>query len=606
MTASAEKGQIRKLRGIAVSPGIIIGKARLIDRSRVRIFYHYLINEEQTSHEVRRFKEATEAAKRQIVDLKARMPDHIKDHSFILDSHLMIMDDSMLYDSTVDFILKEKINAEWALKKSIQRIKQLFDEIQDEYIRDRYLDVENVAERILRHLVGKEEENLAEITERAIIVAHDLSPVDTGAMNVGKIKGFITDAGGKTSHTAIIAKSLKIPAVVGLESATSLIQDGGIIIVDGNRGEVILDPDDETIIDYQERQLQHERFESNILRSSHLPAETLDGYRVAIEANIEFPEEVVLARDYGAEGIGLYRTEFHYLRGQEIPGEEELFDAYREVAEIMAPSPVTIRTLDLGGDKFSSISKFQDLRLKKETNPALGLRAIRFCLKEQEIFKTQLRAILRASAFGNMRLMFPMISGLQEIREAQAILEEVRDGLEKDGIPYDPGMRIGIMIEVPSAVAMADILAKYVDFFSIGTNDLIQYALAIDRINEEVAYMYQPFHPAIIRMIKQVVDIAKGTGISVALCGEMAADPMCAYLLLGMGVDELSMNSRGIPLIKKLVRSISLEETRADVGDVALFETAREIREFVMERMGPFLESPEYRNSQDLLADATG
>jgi len=605
-TTSGKKGEKGRLKGIAVSPGIIIGKARLVDRSKVRIFYQYLITEEQTSKEVKRFKEAVEAVKRQIVDLKEKMPSHIKEHSFILDSHLMIMNDSMLYDSTIETILKDKINAEWALKKSIQNIKQLFDEIEDEYIKDRYLDVENVAERILRYLAGKDDESLAEIKERAIIVAHDLSPVDTSAMDTGKVQGFITDVGGKTSHTAIIAKSLKIPAVVGLESATSLIQDSSIIIVDGNAGEVILEPDDETIIEYQEKQLQHERYESTILRSSHLPAETLDGYRVAIEANIEFPEEVVLARDHGAEGIGLYRTEFHYLRAPEVPGEEELFDAYREVAEIMAPAPVTMRTLDLGGDKFSSVSKFGELKLKRETNPALGLRAIRFCLKEPMIFKTQLRAILRASAFGNMRLMFPMISGLQEILDARAMLSEVAEELKKGGIPYDREMKVGIMIEVPSAVTMADILAKYVDFFSIGTNDLIQYALAIDRINEEVAFMYQPFHPAIIRMIKHVVDIARASGTRVALCGEMAADPLCAFLLLGMGVDELSMNPRGIPLIKKLIRTISMEKTRADVREIMGFETARRIREFVLERIGPFIDSEEYKNSQNFLMQATG
>jgi len=577
------------MNGIPVSPGIIIGKARLIDRSKVRILYQYLIDEAHTNREVERFREAMEAAKEQIVTLKERMPAQIKEHGFILDSHLMIMDDSMLCDSTTQKIVKDKINAEWALKKSIQNIKQLFDQIDDEYIRERFLDVENVAERILRNLAGKEQESLAEINERVIIVAHDLSPLDTSEMNIGKIMGFITDVGGKTSHTAIIAQSLKIPAVVGLESATRQIQDGTLLIVDGNSGDVILDPDDEKIIEYQEKQLQHARYESTIIRNSHLPAETVDGTRITIEANIEFLEEVVIAKDNGAEGVGLYRTEFLYLRSQDIPSEEELFEDYKEVAEIMAPSPVIVRTLDLGGDKFSSY-----MELTEEMNPALGLRAIRFCLREPEIFKSQLRAILRASVFGNIRLMFPMISGLQEILDAKDVLKEVRAELDKQGLPYDRDMMVGIMVEVPSAVTVADILAKHVDFFSIGTNDLIQYALAIDRVNEHVAYMYQPFHPAILRMIQQVVNVAKEAGIRVGLCGEMAADPLCAFLLLGLGVEELSMNAGGIPMIKKIIRSISMDEVRAGMKDVWKLETAQAVRDFIKSKMGPHLQAPDY------------
>jgi phosphotransferase system enzyme I (PtsI) len=568
------------LRGIAVSPGIIIGKARLIDRSRVKILYQYLIDEKQVQKEVERLKEALRVTKEQIVTLKNRMPEQIKQHAFILDSQVMMIEDGMMSDSTVATILQDKINAEWALKKSIQNIGRHFDQVEDEYIRERFHDVENLGERILRNLAGKEQESLQEIEERVIIVAHDLSPVDTGELNIAKVMGFITDVGGRTSHTAIMAQSLKIPAVVGLESVTRRVREGTLLIVDGNRGEVIIDPGDDAIIRYQEKQLEYQRYESSLFKIGHLPAETRDGHRITIKANIEFLEEVVTAKDYGAEGIGLYRTEFLYLRGREFPREEELFEDYRQVAEIMAPQAVTIRTLDLGGDKFAS-----QLALGREINPALGLRAIRFCLKEPEIFKTQLRAILRASAFGNIQLLFPMISGLQEILETREILSDVMESLDKDGLAYDPDIKTGIMIEIPSAVAMADILAAHVDFFSIGTNDLIQYALAIDRINENVAFMYQPFHPAILRMIREVIEAAKQAAIGIALCGEMAGDPLCAFILLALGIEELSMNAGNIPLIKKAIRSVSMEEVTGDLGHIFRLETATQVRAFITERV---------------------
>lgn len=574
----------KKLKGVAASPGIVIGKARHVDRSKVKLFYQYLIQEEQIHEEVERFKWALKATKEQLIALKARMPLQLKAHDFILDSHLLILKDSMFADATLETILNEKINAEWALKKSVQKIGELFAEIDDDYIRERIIDVEDVAERLLRNLSGKNQENLSEISERVIVVAHDLSPMDTSEINIGKVMGFITDVGGKTSHTAIMAQGLKIPAVVGLESATLAVPDGTLIIVDGNVGEVVIDPDDETIIFYQEKQLRQEIYESSISRISHLPATTVDGHRVAIRANIEFLEEVVTAKDNGAEGIGLYRTEFLYLRSKGIPQEEELFEDYKQVAEIISPEPVTIRTVDLGGDKFSSA-----LQQSGGMNPALGLRAIRLCLKEPEIFKIQLRAILRASAYGNVQVLFPMISGLQELLDAKEILKESMEDLDRKGLPYNRDLGIGIMIEVPSAVAVVDILAQHVDFFSIGTNDLIQYALAIDRINEHVAYMYQPFHPAILRMILQTVDAGRKAGIKVSLCGEMAGDPLCAPILLGLGIDEFSMNAGSIPKIKKLIRTLSVEEARITMSQIYHLDTATKVREFLIEKMGPLL-----------------
>ncbi len=569
-------GKLKKWKGIAVSPGIIIGKARLVDRSRMKILYQYLISEQQVRKEVDRFKEALGSAKQQINDIKNKMPEQLKKHAFILDTHLMIMDDSMFCAATINTILQEKINAEWALKKAVQNIEKLFNQIEDAYIKERIVDVQYVAERVLRNLGGKEQESLSEINERVIIVAHELSPGDTSCINIGKIMGFITNVGGRTSHAAIMAQSLKIPAVVGLENVTQHVQDGSLLIVDGGTGEVMLDPDDELIIRYQEKQLRQERFDSSILRKGHLPAETTDGHRIAVRANIEFLEEVAAARDHGAEGIGLYRTEFLYLRGPGVPSEEELFEDYKQVAELIAPNPVTIRTLDLGGDRFSS-----DLSLGKQTNPALGLRAIRFCLREPKIFKAQLRAILRASAFGNVQVMFPMISGLQEVLDTRRILQNVMDELDRERLPFDRRIKVGIMIEVPSAVAVADILAKHADFFSIGTNDLIQYALAIDRVNEHVAFMYQPFHPAILRMIRQVVEIAKAAGIQVSLCGEMAGDPLCIFILLALGINDLSLNSGGIPMIKQTIRAISMNKAKVDLEEIFRLHTASEVLQLV-------------------------
>ncbi|MCD4717451.1 MAG: phosphoenolpyruvate--protein phosphotransferase [Desulfobacterales bacterium] len=582
----------KNLKGIAASPGIIIGKAHLVDRSRVKILYQYLINDDHINKEVERFREALDATEQQLTTLKNRMPEQVQEHAFILDSHLMILKDSMLNDSTVQRILDEKINAEWALKKSLEEIRNIFTQIDDEYISNRIGDVENVTERILRNLSGETQENLGEIKERVIIVAHDLSPADTTELNIARVMGFITDVGGPTSHTAIMSQALEIPAVVGLETVTSLVRDGDLLIIDGNTGDVIINPDDSAIIHYQEKQIEHEVYKSSIARTSHLPALTLDGQKITVKANMELLEEVAAVRDLGGEGIGLYRTEFLYLRSKGLPGEEELFEDYREVAEIMFPGPVTIRTLDLGGDKFASA-----LDIAPEMNPALGLRAIRFCLKEPEIFKSQLRAILRASAYGNVQLMFPMISGLQELLDTKEIVGQVKDELDREKIEYAQDIKMGIMIEIPAAVTMADVLARHVDFFSIGTNDLIQYALGIDRINEHVAYMYQPFHPAILRMIQKVVNAARDAGIGVSLCGQMAGDPLCVPILLGLGIDELSMNARSIPLIKMITRSLSMEEARADFENVMRLNTATEVRTYISERMKtlvPELEEKSY------------
>jgi phosphotransferase system enzyme I (PtsI) len=569
-----------RLQGIPVSQGIMIGKTRLVDRSRIQINYLYLNGSKESRAEVRRFKDALKSTKKQILTIKNGMSEQIKEHSFILDTHLMIIDDKMISETTVKTIRNELINAEWALKKSVDEIRQAFEKIDYEYIRDRMNDVEAVTERILLNLVGKEHESLANIDERVIVVAHDLSPTDTSELNTDKVMGFITNAGGRTSHTAIMAKAFKLPAVVGLESVTSQVQDGTLLIVDGYNGNVIINPDDDEIIRYQEKQLYHEKYESSILKDSHLPSETTDNYRVTIKANIEFLEEIDAAKELVTEGIGLYRTEFLYLRQKRIPSEDELFDDYREVVEQISPSPVTIRTLDIGRDKFPS-----EMLEPGETNPALGLKSIRFCLENPEIFRSQLRAILRASAFGRVRLMFPMISGLQELIDSKKVLHEVMEELDSRNIAYDKNIAVGIMIEIPSAAAIADILAKHVDFFSIGTNDLIQYSLAIDRTNEHVAHIYRPYHPGIIRMINFVAKSANEAGINVSLCGEMAGDPMCVPILLGTGIDELSINTEGIPLIKSVIRSLSRKEAMEDLEELLTLSTSKDIRRFLEKRI---------------------
>ncbi len=572
-------GKRIELKGIPVSSGIIIGKAHLVDRSKVKVPLRR-IDDNSVPYETERFKKAVEKAKEQLSELKNRLPDRLKEHGFILDSYMMILNDSMLYDATLKKIKEEKINAEWALKGSFEEIKSLFSQIEDSYISERINDVENVVQRILRNLTGNRHDDLSNIKQKSIIVARDLSPADTAGLNAKKIMGFVTDGGGITSHTAILARALELPAVMGLCSVTKQVEDGSVVVVDGDTGKVIINPDDEDIIYYREKKSQREQLRSSVLKEAHLPAITMDGYRISIMANTEFLNEVYMVKEQGAEGIGLYRTEFLYLSHNGFPTEEELFEDYKRAAQAMSPDPVIIRTLDIGGDKFKD-----KLTISNETNPALGLRAIRFCLKNPAIFRDQLKAILRASAYGNVQIMLPMISGLNELLDAKAIIKKIKDELKEKGIPYNPDIKVGIIIEVPSAVMIADILARHVDFFSIGTNDLIQYTLAIDRINKEVAYLYDPFHPSIIKMIKHVIDVGKRNSLSVALCGEMASDPLCVPMLIGLGLRQLSMNSRIIPFIKKLIRSFSIQDLKKDIEKIMELTTPEEIRSYLLRRM---------------------
>ena len=564
------------IKGIGVTPGIVIGKAYLVDRGKIEAPARVL-PEFQVPQEVARFQDAVEESKKQLRMAKEKLVrEDAAGPSYILDTHLLLLEDKQLIESTVETIKQSWINSEWALKINLDRVHKVFNSIDDEYLKSRKTDVDYIGERILRNLMGKEAESFSQIKEEVIIVAHDLSPADTAQMIKDKITAFVTDIGGRTSHTAIMARSLEIPAVVGSESATHSINTGDTLIVDGITGVVVVNPSPEIIQEYQVRQQLRQKMEHELFQYRDLPAETLDGYRVRVLANIELVEEIPSVLQHGAEGIGLYRTEYLYLNRKDLPSEEDHFLAYKKVVEGIYPHPAVIRTLDIGGDKFLS-----HMDLAEEMNPAMGLRAIRFSLKEVDIFKVQLRAILRASAYGNVKILFPMISGATEIREVKKILNKVRLGLSAEGIPFDPKMEIGIMIEVPSAVAIADILAKEVDYFSIGTNDLIQYSLAIDRVNESVTHLYEPLHPAILRLVKEVVKAAHGAGIRVAMCGEMAGEPRYVPILLGLELDDLSMNVLSIFRVKKILRAFTLRECKSLVEASLRLSTPEEIEDLV-------------------------
>ncbi len=567
------------LKGIGVSSGIAIGRAHLIERGRVEV-EERPIRPGQVEKEVNRFKKAVEQSKKQLRRIKGKfLKEGAKEHIYIIDAHLLILEDRMLIDDTIKNVREGLIGAEGALKKHIHNLSMIFDKIEDEYLRARKSDIEQIGERVLRNLVGKRHEGLSQIKEKVVIIAHDLAPSDTAQMKKDKILGFVTDIGGRTSHTSIVARSIEIPAVVGLDNITQQVMPGDVIVLDGMTGVVIINPSKAVFKAYLERSQSYQYFEEGLLRFKELPAVTRDSYSIRVAGNIELPEEIPSLKEHGAEGIGLYRTEFLYM-GKRLPTEEDHFSIYKRLAEGVAPYSATIRTLDMGGDKLTS-----HIEWAEERNPAMGLRAIRFSLREVELFKTQLRGILRASAYGKLKIMFPMISGMRELREAKEILNEVKSELNSKGIHYDREMEVGIMMEIPSAAAIADILAKESDFFSIGTNDLIQYSLAIDRVNEHVAYLYEPLHPAIIRIIKGVVDAAHTAGIKVSMCGEMAGEPAYVPILLGLGLDELSMNAPVIPWIKKIVREMTMSDAKRLIRDIMSFSTAAEIEECVRKKM---------------------
>jgi len=565
-----------ELRGMGVSPGIAIGECIIVDRSRVHTSRRLLVSSE-IEDEKRRFVTAVHESKKQLEEIRARI-DAVahREHVLIIDTHLAILDDELFSGATLERIESEKVNAEHALRAVVEETRRVFDEIDDPYLKERFNDIDYIGERTLRNLVGHKEQRISEITKPSVVIAHDLSPADTAQMSHDKVLGFVTSSGGPTSHTAIVARSIEIPAVVGVKGLFDNIRDGDEIIIDGISGRVIIGPDAATIEYFVRLRKECEKVDKELHFEVQLPAVTRDGHRITVSANLEIIHELGLLAKHGAEGIGLYRTEYLYLDRNDAPSEEEHYQNYRKVVETVSPGETTIRTLDLGGDKFNHA-----LPMAPELNPAMGLRAIRFCLREEEVFRTQLRAILRASAHGPVRIMFPMISGLQEVREALRLLGEVKDELRRKGEPFDEDMAVGCMMEVPSAAIIAERLAREVDFFSIGTNDLIQYTLAIDRVNEHVSYLYEPLHPAVLSLIGRVARAGQSAGIEVAMCGEMAGKTLYIPLLLGLGITTLSMPAQLVPQAKRIIRYVTLEDARKLAQEVLKFDTAAEINTFI-------------------------
>ncbi len=565
------------IKGIGVSPGVVIGKAYLFDRLDAQVPFYKLSDPDLINEEIQRFRKALRESEKQLLELKSRLGDlgGGMDPLYIIDVHIMIMKDRKFVDQTIQNIREMSVNAEWAVRMTVDKYREIFDRMEDDYLRGRISDIQYAGQRILANLAGKKRAVL-ETGEGVVIIAADLSPADTAQMKLDRVLGFATDIGGKTSHTAIVARSLEIPAVVGLVNVTRDVRTNDDIIIDGSAGVIIVHPDPEVRRRYEDKKRLYEDAQEDLLGYALLPAVTKDCHRVEIGGNIEFVEEIPSAIAHGADGIGLYRTEFIYITREELPTEEDHLASYCSVIGVKGLSWSTIRTFDLGGDKF-----YLEKKTSRELNPQLGLRAIRFCLKEVELFKVQLRAILRASVKGKLRIMFPMISGIEEIRSAKRILAEVKEELLGKKEPVGKEIEIGVMIEVPSAVIVAEELAKEVDFFSIGTNDLIQYVLAIDRINEQVTYLYEPLHPAVLRLIKQVVDVGHRAGIRVAMCGEMAGEPIYTMILLGLELDELSMNPLAIPRVKKIIRGSTLKESKTLLKKVMSLSSSAEIRALV-------------------------
>jgi phosphotransferase system enzyme I (PtsI) len=561
------------LKGIGASPGIAIGKVFLVDRAHLELSHYNITTNEEIEKEIERVKRAIAASRAQLLKAKKDInKKKFKEAQYIIDTYIMLLQDKILMENTIKAIKHEKIDAALALKKTVDGLRKHLANIDDEYMQGRTSDIDYIEQRILRNLAGIKSDIITASKENIIIVANDLSPADTVNLNVNEVLGFTIDCGGKTSHTAIMARALKIPAVVGLKDITSRVKTGDTIIIDGVHGVVISNPTPDKLLQYSQQKLQYDEFEMGLLKYRDLPAETSDGFRIKLLANIEIMEELPSVIAYGAEGIGLYRTEFLFLNRKDLPSEKEQFEIYKKVTETISPNPVTIRTLDIGGDKFMSQIDFAE-----EINPVMGLRAIRFCLKEVAIFKTQLRAILRASAYGKVKILFPMISGIEEVWQTKKILDEVKKELNSEMKAFDPDIEIGIMIEVPSASTIADLLAKEVNFFSIGTNDLIQYTLAIDRVNEQVSYLYEPLHPAVLRLIRNIINAAHSNGLTVAMCGEMAGEPFYIPILLGLGIDELSMNIMALPRVKRILRSLQYKESKSITDDIFKLSTAQEV-----------------------------
>ncbi len=562
-----------RFEGIGVSPGTAFGRTQVV-RDDLDELMHYQIASSQVTDEIGRFEAALIQTRMQILEMQQRIAESIgaKDAA-IFDAHLLVVEDRTLIDEVLRKLKTDLCNVEWAFQEVATRYAETLSKIDDPYLRERALDIQDVTKRVIRNLQGKAPKAFLSLREPHILIAHNLTPSDTASMSRETVLGIATDVGSRTSHAAILARSLNIPAVLGLHDITAKIETGQHVLLDGSDGWLIVNPEAGTLASYKEIESRRAKVTAKLRELRETTSTTRDGSHIVLSANIELPEDVDAVVANGAEGIGLYRTEFLYLNRETLPTEDEQYQTYRSVAERVRPHPLIIRTFDLGGDKLAEGAA----DIAGELNPFLGWRAIRFCLENQDIFKTQLRAILRASAIGNIKIMFPMISGLDELCRAIALLEESKQQLRSSNIEVAERIEVGAMIEIPSAAICASTLAREVDFFSIGTNDLIQYALAVDRVNEKVAYLYEPTHPAILRLLKMVADAGHANHIWVGVCGEMAGDIALVPLLLGLGIDELSTSASSVPRVKRAVQSLSIPECRDLVEEALKLNTASEI-----------------------------
>ncbi len=559
-------------RGISASPGIVIGPAFVRDDERLHVS-RKLIEPSQVEAEVERFKKALADTARELRAIKTDIAKRMgEDHARIFDAHLLILDDQMLVDETSAAIKNERQNAAAAFERVINNVIASIAGIEDQYLKERTIDVQDVKKRVLRTLIGKDTRTVNRPTELSVLVAHDLAPSDTAQLDRRTVLGYVTDLGGRMSHTAIIARSQGLPAVVGLENLVNRVETGDTIIVDGNAGSVIVNPTSETIEQYQNEMARFSELEEQLLTLTGYPAQTLDGRAFTLSANLDSADEVESVIDHGGQGVGLFRTEYYFISQEYLPSEEDQYKVYRQVVQGMGGRPVVIRTLDIGGDKIASY-----LHRSPELNPFLGWRGIRFCLTRTDIFKTQLRAIYRASAHGNIKIMFPMISQIEEIERAKEICAEVREDLVKKRYKVADNVPLGIMVETPAAVAMADQFAREIDFFSIGTNDLIQYTMAVDRGNSKIAHLYQHLQPSILRLLRLTVEAARKRKIPVSVCGEMAGDRLSVPILVGLGIDEFSVSPIVIPEVKRIIRSVTFDECRALLRRVSRYRTTQEI-----------------------------
>lgn len=566
------------IKGIGVSPGVVICPAVVLDAEDL-VIPRRMVDAEAVDAEVLRLNDAIAAAQKELEHLRSDLTSsHGKEIAAIFDFHAGLMRDKALLGQITNEIRTNRSNAEYAVSVAMKKLANTFLLMKDSYLADRVKDVYDIEKRILRTLIGAKHEGLANLKEDVVVIAHDLLPSQTAALDKTHVKGFACDVGGRTSHTAIVARAMGIPAVVGLGNVTSAITGGDRVIIDGTRGMVIVNPDAEQLAEHEEYVRQHVKFEAELATLANLPAQTLDGHNVELFGNIEFPHEIDDSLARGAMGIGLYRTEFLYMASETEPTEEEHYAAYREAVERLNGKPLVIRTLDLGADKYV-FGKGP----VKEANPFLGDRSIRMCLHNLPMFKNQLRAILRAAVDGDVRIMFPMISTIMELRQAKMVLNDVIEELEDEGVPFKKKLPVGMMVEVPSAALMANNFAREVDFFSIGTNDLIQYTLAVDRTNEKVAGLFTPAHPAVLTLLRDVIRAANRNGIGVCVCGEMAGEPLYTLLLLGLGLNQFSMNGPDVPEVKKIIRSTTTEHARQVARKVLSFDSERQVAHYLRE-----------------------